>query len=78
MFQPDRNNIRETSMMEGLFAGLDVSTQSCKIVVIDLEEECLVHIDTVHYDDDLPRFETHDGVIQGLEEGISSYLGRSP
>jgi len=57
--------------MEGLFAGLDVSTQSCKIVVIDLEEECLVHIDSVHYDDDLPRFDTRDGVIQGLEEGVS-------
>ena len=57
--------------MTGLYAGLDVSTQSCKIVVIDLEDEHIVHIDSVNYDDDLPRFETRDGVIRGLEEGIS-------
>ncbi|MFC1500182.1 xylulokinase [Candidatus Zixiibacteriota bacterium] len=57
--------------MKGLFAGLDVSTQSCKIVVIDLEEERVIHLDSVNYDDDLPHFGTRDGVIQEVGEGIS-------
>ncbi len=58
--------------MEGIYAGLDVSTQSCKIVVIDLAEGTAVHIDSVNYDDDLPHYGTRDGVIQGLEEGVSA------
>ena len=57
--------------MEGLCAGLDVSTQSCKIVVIDLTEGTAVHVDTVNYDEELPHYNTHKGVVQGLEEGVS-------
>ena len=57
--------------MEGLFAGLDVSTQSCKIVVIDLAEGAVVHVDSVNYDEDLPSYDTHEGAVQGLEEGAS-------
>jgi len=56
--------------MPHLFAGLDVSTQSCKIVVIDVEKEDVVHIDAVSYDA-LPGFRTRGGVIQGLPEGVS-------
>jgi xylulokinase len=54
-----------------LFAGLDVSTQSCKLVVIDYDKGDIVHVDVVNYDEDLPEFGTRDGVIQGLEEGVS-------
>jgi len=54
-----------------LFAGLDVSTQGCKLVVVDLDERNVVHVDSVNYDADLPEFGTRDGVIQGLPEGVS-------
>ena len=57
--------------MSQLFAGLDVSTQSCKIVVIDFENEDVVWVDLVSYDDDLPEYGTRNGVIQGLAEGVS-------
>jgi xylulokinase len=57
--------------MEGLFAGLDVSTQSCKLVVIDLAERATVHVDAVNYDEELPHYGTHDGAVQGLEAGVS-------
>jgi xylulokinase len=57
--------------MSLLFAGLDVSTQSCKIVVIDYEKQDVVHVDLVSYDDDLPEYGTREGVIQGLDEGVS-------
>jgi len=57
--------------MNRLFAGLDVSTQGCKLVVIDLQAPGVVHIDAVNYDEDLPQFGTRDGVIQELGEGVS-------
>lgn len=57
--------------MGGLFAGLDVSTQSCKLVVIDVGERTTVHVDSVNYDDDLPHYGTRDGAVQGLELGSS-------
>ncbi len=55
----------------GLYAGLDVSTQSCKLVVIDLGAGSTVYVDSVDYDTDLPEFDTRDGVVQGLGEGVS-------
>jgi xylulokinase len=54
-----------------LFAGLDVSTQSCKLVVIDLDEEQVTFTVTVNYDQDLPRYGTQNGVIPGLGTGVS-------
>jgi xylulokinase len=57
--------------MNGLFAGLDVSTQSCKLVVIDLAVGSTVHVDSVNYDKDLPHFGTREGVIPDLGEGVS-------
>lgn len=56
---------------EGLFAGLDVSTQSCKLVVLEPRTGEVVHVDAVNYDRDLPHFETHQGTIVGLGEGVS-------
>jgi xylulokinase len=57
--------------MADLFAGLDVSTQSCKLVVIDFDQQVTVHVDSVDYDADLPHFATRGGAVQGLEEGVS-------
>lgn len=57
--------------MEGLFAGLDVSTQSCKLVVIDLDARGVVHVDSVDYDEDLPHYGTREGTVQGLDAGVS-------
>jgi xylulokinase len=54
-----------------LFAGLDVSTQSCKLVVIDPETDSVIHVDQVVYDEDLPRFGTSGGVIPDQGEGVS-------
>jgi xylulokinase len=55
----------------GLFAGLDVSTQSTKLVVIDPAAGAVVHVDRVDYDRDLPHFGTREGAVQGLGEGAS-------
>ncbi len=54
-----------------LFAGIDVSTQGCKIAIIEPEEGEVLYIDSVNYDNDLPRYNTRDGVLQGLEEGVA-------
>ena len=58
-------------MAERLFAGLDVSTQSCKLVVIDLKPETVALTVTINYDQDLPHYGTQNGVIPGLEPGVS-------
>jgi len=57
-------------MKQALFAGLDVSTQSCKLVIINLEKE-VVYVDSINYDADLPHYQTRNGVVQGLGEGVS-------
>jgi len=54
-----------------LFAGLDVSTQSCKLLVIDTLLEEVVFSTQINYDNDLPEYETLNGVIQGLPHGVS-------
>ena len=54
-----------------LFAGLDVSTQSCKLLVIDAQLEDEVFSTQVNYDNDLPEYKVHNGVIQGLSYGVS-------
>lgn len=58
-------------MAERLFAGLDVSTQSCKLVVIDIDKVRVEHTITVNYDQDLPHYGTQNGVIPGLDPGVS-------
>jgi len=57
--------------MNELFAGIDCSTQSCKLVIIDTTEHAIVHTDQVNYDADLPHYRTLNGVIQGQAEGVS-------
>ena len=57
--------------MGDLFAGFDVSTQSCKLVVIEPDEGAVRHVDRVDFDRDLPHYGTVDGAAQGLGEGVS-------
>ena len=57
--------------MKSLFAGLDVSTQSCKLVVIDYDAKKIVFVDSVNYDTDLPKYKTKNGVMQKQPEGVS-------
>lgn len=57
--------------MPTLFAGLDVSTQSCKLVVIDYDEKGVIYVDSVNYDEDLPQYHTKNGVMQGMPDGVS-------
>ena len=49
--------------MAKYFAGLDVSTQSCKIVIINSDEQILEFVDRVNYDKDLVHYGTEHGVI---------------
>ena len=60
----------DVSVIE-LFAGLDVSTQSCKLVVIDPAAGAVVHVDQADYDRDLPEYGTVGGAVAGLGEGVS-------
>jgi xylulokinase len=58
-------------MKNNLFAGLDVSTQSCKLVVIDLDKSNTVFITAINYDSDLPAYNTKNGAIKDLGVGVS-------
>ena len=52
--------------MEDLFAGLDVSTQGQKIVIIDLEKRSVIYSDSINYDVDLPKYNTLNGVLKAV------------
>ncbi len=56
---------------EALFAGLDVSTQGCKLVIIDPAEGVVVHVDHIDYDSDLAQYGTRQGAVPGLGDGVS-------
>jgi len=58
-------------IMEGLFAGLDVSTQSCKLVIVDFKDEKVIFVDSINYDTDLKKYNTKNGVVQNQPEGVS-------
>ncbi len=57
--------------MADLFAGLGVSTQSCKIVVIDPDPGAVLYAARVEYDQDLPAYGTAGGTLPGLGPGVS-------
>jgi xylulokinase len=57
--------------MKNLFAGIDSSTQSSKLVIIDFDTKEIVYNDNVNYDKDLPHYKTYNGVIQSNEPGVS-------
>ncbi|MHA1611679.1 MAG: xylulokinase [Promethearchaeota archaeon] len=49
------------------YMGLDISTQSAKIVVIDSKIHKTIYQNIVNYDKDLPQYGTRNGVRQGQE-----------
>ncbi|HAE87763.1 TPA: hypothetical protein DCG86_07045 [Candidatus Marinimicrobia bacterium] len=53
------------------FAGLDVSTQSCKLVIINVQDRQVVFTYTVNYDTALPHYNTKNGTLTGLPAGVS-------
>jgi xylulokinase len=53
------------------YAGLDVSTQSCKLVIIDLDGKCTLHLDTINYDNDLTHYKTENGTRNDAGFGVS-------
>ena len=59
---------------EQLFAGIDVSTQSCKLIIIDINSKKTVFLSSVNYDKDLPKYNTLGGVrktTEATEIGVS-------
>ena len=57
--------------MKDIFAGIDVSTQGQKIVVIDLEKKSVIYSDSLSYDEDMPTYGTLNGVLKETEIGVS-------
>ncbi|RKY51231.1 MAG: hypothetical protein DRP86_02005 [Candidatus Neomarinimicrobiota bacterium] len=57
--------------MSLFFAGLDVSTQSCKLVIINVQDRQVVFTHTVNYDSALPHYNTKNGALTDLPAGVS-------
>ena len=57
--------------MNQFFAGIDVSTQSQKLIVIDLDIDSIIYSDSINYDNDLPDYKTFNGVIRNNPPGVS-------
>jgi len=57
--------------MSRYYAGIDSSTQSTKLIVVDLDDASIPFNDSVSYDRHLPHYKTKNGVVQGLAEGVS-------
>ena len=57
--------------MSQFFSGINVSTQSQKIVVLDLENDSIIYSDSINYDEDLPQYETTNGVIRNTQPIVS-------
>ncbi|MBN2012277.1 hypothetical protein JW960_23310 [candidate division KSB1 bacterium] len=57
--------------MSELFAGIDSSTQSCKLLVINPSDNAVVFSESVNFDKDLPQYNTENGVMKNMPEGVS-------
>ena len=57
--------------MSDYFLGIDSSTQSCKVVVIETTSNEVVYVDAANYDQDLPKYHTSNGVIQTSHKDLS-------
>ena len=57
--------------MDNCFAGIDVSTQSLKIIILDLKDNSVIYEDSVVYDNDLPKYHTINGTVGDKTQGIS-------
>lgn len=63
--------IREAVPENALFLGIDLSTQSCKAMVVDSKFE-LKYSARVGFDEDMPRYKTKDGVHQAPGGHVTS------
>lgn len=57
--------------MSDLYAGLDVSTQSCKLLIIDDNQKNVIYTTAVNYDKDLAEYDTENGVVKNTPKGVS-------
>jgi xylulokinase len=57
--------------MADLFAGLDVSTQSCKLIVIDYQQKTTIFLDSINYDKELLQYNTINGTRKDGGFGVS-------
>ena len=57
--------------MDKIFAGLDVSTQSIKVILLNLEDNSLVYNDLLNYDEELPDYGTNNGTVGDNLSGVS-------
>jgi len=57
--------------MSDYFAGIDVSTQSCKLIVINFDDKKVVFLDLINYDRDLPQYNTINGTRKNAGFGVS-------
>ncbi|MHA1728718.1 MAG: xylulokinase [Promethearchaeota archaeon] len=54
-----------------LFVGLDISTPRSKLLVINYETKKTIFLDNVNYDNDLPHYNTENGIIKNAGFGVS-------
>ncbi len=57
--------------MDKIFAGLDVSTQSLKFIIIDLSNNSIVYEDNLSYDKELPAYNTTNGTVKHKDPRVS-------
>ena len=57
--------------MDKMFAGIDVSTQGLKFIIINLTDQVIVYNDSINYDKDLPEFQTLNGTTINQPKGVS-------
>lgn len=56
--------------MDRYFLGIDASTQSLTLILIDYNEGEILYKDSVNYDKDLPQYHTQNGTIPNEDEKI--------
>ncbi len=58
-------------MYKRYYLGLDVSTQGAKIVLLDIKDKRTILTEGVNFDKDLPQYDTENGTVKGLGNGVS-------
>ena len=56
--------------MNDVFLGLDSSTQSLSAVIIDFKNKKILLEKTLRYDERLPHYKTHNGIIRGKDPKV--------
>ena len=57
--------------MDRLFAGLDISTQSAILGLLNWARGDIVYEDSLNYDLDLPKYDTKNGIILNEDSSVS-------